>query len=95
MPQTHKATFTIHVNPSGPPPLVFTPDGGPLPDETVGTAVSQLVTSVSGGTPPYSFQVTSGALPPGLSLDSNLMLTGIPTTAGDYSFEVTATDSGA
>lgn len=93
--QTHKATFTLHVNPAGPSPIVFSPDGGALPDATVGQAVSELVTQVSGGTPPYAFSVTAGTLPPGLSLDSNLNLTGTPTTAGDFTFEITATDSGA
>jgi hypothetical protein len=91
--QSHKATFTVHVAASGVSPIVFAPDGGPLPDEIVGSPVNQLVTQVSGGTPPYSFSVTSGAIPPGLALDSSLMLTGTPTQAGDFSFEVTATDS--
>jgi large repetitive protein len=94
MPQTHKATFTIHIAPSGgPPPIVFSPDGGPLPDGAVGTPVSETITQVTGGVPPITFAVTNGSLPPGTQLDANLNLTGTPTSAGDFSFEITATDS--
>jgi hypothetical protein len=49
--------------------------------------------SATGGTGPYSFAVTSGTLPPGLSLASNGSLSGTPTLAGDYNFTVTATDA--
>jgi hypothetical protein len=39
----------------------------------------------------YSFVVTSGALPPGLSLSPSGLLSGTPTTAGTYSFGITFT----
>jgi large repetitive protein len=45
-----------------------------------------------GGTPPYSFTVSSG-LPPGLSLSSPGNLSGSPITVGTYTFLVTVTDS--
>lgn len=47
------------------------------------------------GTPPYTFAVTAGALPPGLALGGpgNQNLSGNPTTAGLYNFTITATDS--
>ena len=48
----------------------------------------------SGGTAPYSFSVTRGTLPPGLSLDPGTgLISGTPTTQGSYTFTVTATDS--
>lgn len=98
MPKTHKATFTIHVDPS-PLEISFSPDGGPLPAETVGTDVTNdLVTVIDGGTRPYAIAVTAGALPPGVTLmqgTSSVVLSGAPTTPGDYSFEITAMDSGA
>lgn len=37
--------------------------------------------------------MTSGSLPPGLSLSSSGALTGTPTTVGTYSFTITATDA--
>ena len=48
----------------------------------------------SGGTAPYTFAITAGALPAGLTLNpSTGALTGTPTTAGTFNFTVTATDS--
>ncbi len=63
-----------------------------LPAGTQNLAYSQSV-SASGGTAPYSFAVTSGALPAGLTLSSGGALSGTPTAAGSFSFTVTATDS--
>jgi hypothetical protein len=45
-----------------------------------------------GGTGPYTFAVTAGALPDGLSLDPDGTITGTPSTAGSSSFTVEATD---
>jgi hypothetical protein len=45
-----------------------------------------------GGVAPFSFVVTAGALPPGLTLGSAGLLSGTPTAAGAYAFTVTATD---
>lgn len=48
----------------------------------------------AGGVAPYTFAVTAGALPAGLALDANTgKVTGAPTTGGDYTFTITATDS--
>ncbi|MGJ3648708.1 putative Ig domain-containing protein [Sphingomonas sp. GlSt437] len=58
----------------------------------VGTAVNQTFTA-SGGTAPFSYRVTSGALPAGLTLSTAGVLTGAPTAQGSYNFTVTATDS--
>nr|WP_186363511.1 putative Ig domain-containing protein [Rhizobium sp. ACO-34A] len=64
-----------------------------LPSGRVGTAYSQTIT-VSGATPPYSYSIASGALPPGLSLDSSSgTISGTPTASGSYSFSFRATDS--
>ncbi len=60
---------------------------------TVNTPYTSSIT-VSGGTGPYNFVVSSGSLPPGLSLNAtNGAITGTPTTAGNFSFAVTVTDS--
>jgi MYXO-CTERM domain-containing protein len=49
----------------------------------------------SGGTPTYSFAITSGAAPAGLALASGGALTGTPTAGGDFTFTITATDANA
>ena len=50
--------------------------------------------AATGGTPPYSFSLSSGSLPPGLSLNpSTGAITGSPTTAGPFSFTGKAVDS--
>jgi hypothetical protein len=58
----------------------------------VDTVYHQTFTA-TGGTLPYSFGVISGALPSGMSLSSDGMLTGMPTAAGAYSFTVRATSA--
>src|SRR5205085_10547607 len=64
-----------------------------LPGGVIGTSYSQAVTasSAGGGTGPFQFSLSDGALPPGLSLAQNGLLSGAPTTAGTYSFTITAT----
>ena len=47
----------------------------------------------SGGTPGYTWAVTTGALPTGLSLNSSGNLFGTPTAAGTSNFTVQVTDS--
>jgi hypothetical protein len=67
-----------------------------LPPGVVGVAYSTTLTA-SGGTPPYTWAVTSGSLPPGLSLTASGasagLVSGTPTTAGSYPLGVTVTDS--
>jgi PKD repeat protein len=63
----------------------------PLPDGVIGVSYNQTITA-SGGAPPYTFSVTAGSLPPGLTLSSGGVLSGTPTTAGSYSFTVSASD---
>ena len=45
-----------------------------------------------GGSTTYSWAVTSGTIPPGMTLASNGLFSGTPTTAGSYSFVVRMTD---
>jgi hypothetical protein len=59
----------------------------------VGVPFSQSV-SASGGTAPYTYAVTAGALPAGLTLNPTTgLISGTPTTSGAYSFTITATDA--
>lgn len=63
-----------------------------LANGAVGVAYSQSI-NASGGVAPYSFAVTSGTLPAGLTLQADGALSGTPTAAGAFNFTVTATDS--
>ena len=50
--------------------------------------------SASGGVAPYSFSLSQGSLPPGLSIDpATGTVSGIPTGVGTYRFTVTLTDN--
>jgi uncharacterized repeat protein (TIGR02543 family) len=69
----------------------FITTSSPLPGATSGTPYSQTLT-VSGGTPEYFFQVTSGTIAPGLSLSFDGNITGTPTTAGTFVFTVSVSD---
>lgn len=59
---------------------------------TVGTAFSQTITA-SGGTAPYTYTLTSGALPGGLSLTTAGVLSGTPNVEISSTVTVTATDA--
>ena len=78
--------FTVVVNAA---PVI---DQTTLPATTVTAAYSQQLT-VTGGTTPVTFAVTTGTLPAGLTLAATGLLSGTPTTAGSSDFTVTATDS--
>src|ERR1035437_248950 len=73
-----------HYNPV---PVASALNGG-----TTGAAYSETITA-QGGSSPYTFAVTSGALPVGCSMSSGGAITGTPTTAATASFTVTVTDS--
>ena len=62
-----------------------------LPSGTVGSSYSQTLVA-TGGTSPYTWAVTSGSLPGGVSLTSGI-ISGIPSWATSYTFTVTATDA--
>lgn len=64
------------------------------PPTTATTGASYAYTFVASGTPTPSYGVASGALPPGLSLNAGTgELAGSPTTAGSFSFTVSATNA--
>jgi uncharacterized repeat protein (TIGR01451 family) len=63
-----------------------------LPNPTPGAPYSQTLTA-TGGVGPYSFAVTAGALPPGLTLGTGGVLSGLASLAGSFNFTVTATDA--
>jgi len=76
-------------NASSPSALTVSAD---LPGGTVGTSYVGTVTA-AGGDGPYTFALHAGALPAGLSMNSQGIVSGTPQSAGSGTFTVTATDS--
>ena len=65
----------------------------PLPLAYVGESYNKTL-GAFGGTPPYSWSVTAGSLPAGLSLDpATGVISGTPTTPGPATFTATVTDA--
>jgi len=86
--QVENFSFTFNI---APPTITVSPStlaGTP----TIGAAYSQTLTA-SGGTGPYSYAVTAGALPAGLSLSAGGVISGTPTAAGAFSVTVRAMDT--
>jgi large repetitive protein len=97
------ASFTVQVKDSvgttateplsivvNPPPLSVTPAS--LPNGTVGTAYSQTL-AANGGAGGYTWSVSAGSLPQGLTLSAAGAISGTPSTAGTASFTVQVKDS--
>lgn len=80
--------------------LVVTPFGltvSTLPNGTIGTAYSQQLVAV-GGTAPYTFSIvtlspSAASLPPGVTLTSSGLLSGTPTSTGQYFMRLRVQDS--
>lgn len=84
------ANFTISTSGCG----TITLSPPTLPGATVSTVYNQTITA-AGGNGPYSYAVTLGSLPAGLSLSASGNISGSPTNIGSSTFTVTATDQGA
>jgi Putative Ig domain len=76
----------VVLDPIGPP-------GGTLRDAPLGLPYTYQLTD-AGGTSPFSWAITSGSLPAGLTLDSKSgQITGTPVTTGISDFTIRLTDS--
>jgi hypothetical protein len=67
-----------------------------LPNAQVGVSYSaslQTISGLKGGVPPYSFSLSSGSLPTGLTLSSSGNVVGTPSGAGAFNFGFTVKDS--
>ena len=89
------ATHTFSTSIAAPAP----PGSSPLailttsvPGGTSGTAYSTTL-AATGGTSPYGWSVSGGALPPGLGMTPTGVISGTPTAAGTYSFSVRVVDA--
>jgi hypothetical protein len=63
-----------------------------FPDAILGTPYSQNLAG-TGGIGPYTFSVTAGTLPAGMTLTAAGVLAGTPTTAGQSTFTIRATSA--
>lgn len=85
--QTATANLSITVNSA----LAITTTT--LPSGSIGTAYSTTL-AASGGVTPYSWSVTSGSLPAGLSLNQTSgVISGTPTTVETSTFTITVSDA--
>ena len=84
--------YTLVVAGGGPgcPAITLTPASPP--NGTVGVAYSQTIVG-SGGTGPYTFTVSTGTLPAGLTLSTAGVLAGTPTAGATSSFTMRGTDA--
>ncbi|SEL93661.1 Uncharacterized conserved protein, contains a C-terminal beta-barrel porin domain [Pseudoxanthomonas sp. GM95] len=71
------------------PAISITPSS--LPSGKQGEVYNQSLTA-AGGTAPYQFAVTFGALPAGLSLSDAGVLNGTPSVSGRFNVQISATD---
>lgn len=73
-------------------PVVLELTPAVAPTATAYAPYSQALTT-GGGTAPYTYAITEGTLPPGLTLAPTGAVTGVPTKAGTYQFTIRATDA--
>lgn len=73
------------------PGVTFSP--ATLPDAGYGATYSQTLT-VTGGMPSYTFTISSGHLPAGITLSPAGVMSGTPTATGKFTFTVKAQGNG-
>jgi len=89
-PTAQSATASLSITISAPPLSVTTTS---LAVGVAGSAYSASL-QATGGVSPYTWAVTTGTLPGGLSLNASTgVISGTPTASGTSPFTVTATDS--
>jgi hypothetical protein len=88
---TKSASASVLLDPPAAAPLTITTAS--LPAGSVSLAYSATL-AVTGGTAPYNWTVTSGALPQGLNLTASTgLISGTSSQTGSYSFGIGVTDS--
>src|SRR5436309_9725181 len=72
----------------------FTDDSYNMPTGVVGQSYSKQFNGAGGCGPalPYQYSLINSALPPGLSMSSSGLISGVPSQAGSWSFWVDLSD---
>jgi hypothetical protein len=83
------APFVITIRPGGPPLSV---SSASIPAAEADVAYAATLAAAGGGSGAHVWSVTSGQLPPGVSLSADGKLAGTPTTAGSYTFTTTVSN---
>ena len=83
-PAGNSATRVLSITVLGVAPLVINNQSPILAPGTVGASYAIGLFAI-GGSPPVTWSIVAGALPPGLRLSGNI-ISGTPTTAGTFSF---------
>jgi hypothetical protein len=89
---TKSASATVTLNPASTQALSITTGG--LSGASQGNPYSEVF-SAAGGTAPYSWRITTGKSPAGLSLNGDGTLAGAPSATSTFNFAVTVTDASA
>lgn len=87
---TKSATASVTVTPPPPPPVVISTTS--LSNPTAGSAYSSTLTA-TGGKTPYTWTLSSGSLPPGITLQPAGSLSGTTVKTGQFNITVEVTDS--
>lgn len=84
------APLTLVIAPNNASTLSINHPGWPI--GRIGSAFSRSLTA-TGGSGPYSWSVAAGSLPPGLSMSSAGSVSGTPTAANTFDFDVRVADA--
>lgn len=84
------ATYSVYIAYTGPAALAITNTA--LPTALVNTAYTTSI-GASGGATPYSYSITTGSLPTGMSISTAGVISGTATATGSYPITVKATDA--
>jgi parallel beta-helix repeat protein len=91
--QSATASLSIQIASAPPPPAVLRITTSSLPSGTASQAYSAAVTA-TGGTTPYTWTLSAGALPTGLTIAaSSGAIVGTPSQSGTFSFTAQVKDS--
>jgi hypothetical protein len=86
--QTANSSFQIKVSPA-----LTIATAAALPQGVAFTPYSAAL-SATGGLPPYTWSISGGALPNGLTLSTTGAISGTPTVSGDFTFTAQVADGG-
>jgi hypothetical protein len=87
---TKSATASVTLTPPPPSPVIITTTS--LSNATAGAAYSTSLNATA-GTPPYTWTLSSGSLPSGITLQSAGSISGTTSKTGQFSITIQVTDS--